>query len=182
MKNLNLYIIEKFKISKNIKTNYFESGDYIFAVLLGFGNKKNISLELFYPFKVIEWNDKMIKYETSELKTVEFNLENKEEEKIKSFGLNSNKYFQIDFNNLVSSIAVFFTQNDFLKFIKDIFPEFDIDKKYVNNPLERVKIDNKKLKDYFDIPDDKKIKPVSSENQYLTISNIYKEALKYAKH
>ena len=64
---------------------------------------------------------------------------------------------------------------DYSKFVKDIFPEFDENKKYVNNPIENKFSDKEfrkdKLKNYFDNIDN--IDNIKCNEQYIKILNIY---------
>jgi len=179
MINLNTYIIEKFKISKDIKSSYLSENEYYMCIALRksvWSTDDKYELTFYYPFYIISYAEDYLEYITykydknEDQRSVIFN-----KDKILYNNVNKKGYHQLILNNSEKVNCLFLNYNDFFKFVKDIFPEFDENKKYVNNPIENKFSDKEfrkdKLKNYFDNIDN--IDNIKCNEQYIKILNIY---------
>lgn len=152
MKELNTYIVEKFKITKNTIKNYntVHDSDTCFIVSLNSfsGLQKTFDLNLTENtciVKKLDENEVRYKFNSAK-KEIYF-----EPPKLCQASVNKNGYYQVAINNF-SCFGLFIPEDQYIKFIKELYPTFDENKEYKTLTITKDSDINKSaIEKYFDI-------------------------------
>lgn len=152
MKNISTYIVEKFKITKNTIKNHntVHDGDTCFIVSLNSfsGLQKTFDLNLAENTCTIKkLNENEVRYQfNSTKKEVHF-----EPPKLCKSSVNKNGYYQLAINNF-GCFGLFIPEDQYIKFIKELYPTFDENKEYKNFTMTKdTDINRSVIEKYFDI-------------------------------
>ena len=126
MINLNTYIIEKLHINKDMDMHDIGVGSYViclsFETYSGYHSKTYIGIKIYSPFKITEISKNEIEYLTSKDRKV----------KLTNY-LSVNKFGYIEYKR-GDKVAILLPAEEALTLIKDIFINFDENKKYEEEP------------------------------------------------